>query len=442
MKMPYPNEHACRLNEPGKYTSFARKNCEQKSDDKCIDVIYGISEGKSEIQALRYPKGSWDADAARSHCSGRGGSFEAASEKSVTRTIFKTMNAKIIDNPSIENKSKSKTNRQRQGAYTAVAMVGDQFWNKGRTKEFCLWDGVKKGYKTMNNTKHNLDHGADPHGNKPIRIRDIVGKHFDTELDEKNKQMITYIKPWTKMPECSTWKAYIDSCNEDGEIPNISIEAMVTQEQMMAKDIPVEGLDYKQYSIDDDDLVWVETGYRFVGAATVYMGACDDSDGCGILSSIDDISPNSESMVNNETVILQTDISKSDAVVSNCDCNTATMTVNVKNEVNNIIEAEKMPEEKPIVEEKPDLRLQEIETLKSKLTTCGEVRQQIVDENVELKKKLAELDNKYQVLLKETQELQEKLNKPITTIEEPQKNETVRDRGIKALEQLTGKKFK
>lgn len=76
---PFPNEHACRLNDPAKYTRFARKNCEQKSDDKCIDVIYGVKEGKAEIQALRYPKSVWAPAAAKSHCSGREGLFEAAS---------------------------------------------------------------------------------------------------------------------------------------------------------------------------------------------------------------------------------------------------------------------------------------------------------------------------------------------------------------------------
>jgi hypothetical protein len=416
MKMPLPTP-----NEGEKEDEFISRCIKFVIDE---GTTQNTDDGRKQAAAICY--GQW-----RKKKSGN-----------TTRTIFKTMNAKIIDNPSIENKSKSKTNRQRQGAYTAVAMVGDQFWNKGRTKEFCLFDGIKKGYKSMDKTFHNLDHGADPHGSGHIRIQDIVGIQDYTEVDEDSKQMIMYIYPDEKMPSYSTWKAFVDMCQNNDKTPNVSIEAMVTQEQMMAKDIPVEDLDYKQYSIDDDDLVWVETGYRFVGAATVYMGACDDSDGCGILSSIDVDSPTGESTVNNETVILQADVSKNDTVVSNCDCNTATMTVNVKNEANNIIEAENMPEENKIIEEKPDTRLLEIEQLKTKLTTCGEVRQMIVDENAELKKKLAELENKYQVLLKETQELQEKLNKPITTIEEPQKNETVRDRGIKALEHLTGKKFK
>ena len=48
--MPYPNEHACRLNDPGKYSQIRRKNCDRKSGGKCIDVIYGRrkTDGKSD----------------------------------------------------------------------------------------------------------------------------------------------------------------------------------------------------------------------------------------------------------------------------------------------------------------------------------------------------------------------------------------------------------
>ena len=79
LQKPFPHEHSCRLHEPDKYEKFARKNCDIKSDDKCIDVIYGIADGKSEIQAYRYPKGVWEVDSARSHCKSHEGSFEAAS---------------------------------------------------------------------------------------------------------------------------------------------------------------------------------------------------------------------------------------------------------------------------------------------------------------------------------------------------------------------------
>jgi ATP-dependent Clp endopeptidase proteolytic subunit ClpP len=83
--MPYSNEHSCRLKDPGQYARVTRVNCQQKHDDKCIDVIFGWKkkEGEeiSEIQALRYDKELWTETSARSHCKSRGGTFEPASSE-------------------------------------------------------------------------------------------------------------------------------------------------------------------------------------------------------------------------------------------------------------------------------------------------------------------------------------------------------------------------
>jgi len=76
---PYPNEHSCRLKDPGQYDRFRRQNNWRQSGGKRIDAIWGIKSGGSvELQAMRYPKSSWDAGVAKSHCSGKGGKFEAA----------------------------------------------------------------------------------------------------------------------------------------------------------------------------------------------------------------------------------------------------------------------------------------------------------------------------------------------------------------------------
>jgi len=78
---PYENEHSCRLEDPKQFDKFNRKNCEQKHEGKCIDVIYGIKDGKSKIQALRYKTSIWTKEAAQAHCKSREGLFEAAKEK-------------------------------------------------------------------------------------------------------------------------------------------------------------------------------------------------------------------------------------------------------------------------------------------------------------------------------------------------------------------------
>lgn len=80
--MPYSQEHSCRLSDPKQYDRFTRKNCEQKHDGKCLDVIYGIKNNKSEIQALRYKKDVWTESSARAHCKSRDGIlFEPAKKE-------------------------------------------------------------------------------------------------------------------------------------------------------------------------------------------------------------------------------------------------------------------------------------------------------------------------------------------------------------------------
>lgn len=82
---PYPNEHACRLNDPGKYEKFRRGK--RKHDGKEYSIIFGKKKDSDtwEEQAYRYNKETWDAGAARSHCSNHNGSFEAASSSTLSR---------------------------------------------------------------------------------------------------------------------------------------------------------------------------------------------------------------------------------------------------------------------------------------------------------------------------------------------------------------------
>jgi len=79
---PYPNEHACRLREPGEFQPDSFRRVSRDHEGKRYDVIIGKPKGESGTaeQAYRYPKGTWDADDARSHCEDHDGSFEAATE--------------------------------------------------------------------------------------------------------------------------------------------------------------------------------------------------------------------------------------------------------------------------------------------------------------------------------------------------------------------------
>jgi len=80
--VPYPNEHSCRLRDPGDFqaNSFRRMSMTQKSTGKRISVIIGRLKGasKTTTQALRYPVGSWSEPEARADCKKNGGTFHPA----------------------------------------------------------------------------------------------------------------------------------------------------------------------------------------------------------------------------------------------------------------------------------------------------------------------------------------------------------------------------
>jgi len=60
---PYPNEHALRLNDPGKYKRIRRQNDKFGSG---IHAIFGITEdGKTELQAIRFSADKFTAEEAR-----------------------------------------------------------------------------------------------------------------------------------------------------------------------------------------------------------------------------------------------------------------------------------------------------------------------------------------------------------------------------------------
>jgi hypothetical protein len=58
--MPYPSEHAARINEPGKYAKIRRENGKFGPG---IDVIWGITKsGKTEVQAIRFDKSKYSME--------------------------------------------------------------------------------------------------------------------------------------------------------------------------------------------------------------------------------------------------------------------------------------------------------------------------------------------------------------------------------------------
>jgi hypothetical protein len=81
---PYPNEHACRLRDPGDFQEGSFRRMTRYHEGKKYSVIMGKLEDEDTLteQAYRYPKETWDAADARAHCKDHDGSFEAAAASS------------------------------------------------------------------------------------------------------------------------------------------------------------------------------------------------------------------------------------------------------------------------------------------------------------------------------------------------------------------------
>src|SRR5436190_17623515 len=81
---PFPNEHACRLRDPGAFQPDSFRRISRAHEGKDYSVIVGRLKGETTMteQAYRYAKDTWSAAAARAHCDSHdGASFEPATGK-------------------------------------------------------------------------------------------------------------------------------------------------------------------------------------------------------------------------------------------------------------------------------------------------------------------------------------------------------------------------
>lgn len=77
---PYPNEHACRLREPGEFQADSFRRITREHEGKKYSVIMGRLKNETTMteQAYRYAKDIWTDTEGRAHCKAHDGNFEAA----------------------------------------------------------------------------------------------------------------------------------------------------------------------------------------------------------------------------------------------------------------------------------------------------------------------------------------------------------------------------
>lgn len=87
---PFPNEHACRIREPGDFQEGSFRSSSRDSDGKKYRVIMGRLKEETTMteQSFRYPKDVWNADDARKHCKAHDGkTFERATGESSQESV-------------------------------------------------------------------------------------------------------------------------------------------------------------------------------------------------------------------------------------------------------------------------------------------------------------------------------------------------------------------
>lgn len=84
--MPYPNEHACRVRDPGDFRKGSFRRVRRKSGARPLDAIMGrLAEDGSAmvLQSYRYPSEDWTASQARRHCRDHEGALFEQSKRAI-----------------------------------------------------------------------------------------------------------------------------------------------------------------------------------------------------------------------------------------------------------------------------------------------------------------------------------------------------------------------
>jgi len=169
--MPMKNFHSCRLENPDKYDRFTYVKCQQKHENKCIDVNFGWKkkEGKevSEIQALRYDKDVWTADAARSHCKSRDGSFEAAKTE---KSMDKVVESRLF--PITELRMEGEGKEKKLTGYAAVFnVIADLKFFKEKIEPGAFADAIPKS-DTRSLWNHDSNYVLGRKSSKTLRLQE------------------------------------------------------------------------------------------------------------------------------------------------------------------------------------------------------------------------------------------------------------------------------
>jgi len=172
--MPYPNEHTARVKNPDQYDRFARKEIAPG-----IDVILGIKNGKSEVQAYRFDKNKFTPEQAKKWLKDHDVkyiAFEPAEEKkeeSKSNGKMRYFNASVGDRKFVKNDDGS-------FEISGVIALASGTWTDSNIRTPCFYppDVLEKKFEIVENgvwARHS--------GGTPRNITEKIGVFEDEGYD-------------------------------------------------------------------------------------------------------------------------------------------------------------------------------------------------------------------------------------------------------------------
>lgn len=168
------------------------------------------------------------------------------------------------------------------GGHNMVIAVGNSFM-KGiylSAKE------LKKACKAFNNTPHDLNHMGTGYritmfSVVPSDVSYVVGYQDNAHFDDATGEARATIHINEQSMRYNEWKSYVDTCAQMERTPNVSMFVLGNLEWIEARKLP-KNSHYGKNGYKADELVPCMTELRPVAVSTVFKGACNDKDGCGI----------------------------------------------------------------------------------------------------------------------------------------------------------------
>jgi hypothetical protein len=167
-----------------------------------------------------------------------------------------------------------------KGKQRAVALIGDRFYQG----KFFPAEELEKAYKQWEGTLHDINHMGThyPTGfTVTPNILYFVGYNSNVTFDKETKSMSMDVNIVDTTYLASSWRGYVQLCEESNQTPNVSVAFLARVKTVRASDLP-KGVDYKSQGYSAEDEVMYIHDIKPQALSTVLKGACDDQQGCGI----------------------------------------------------------------------------------------------------------------------------------------------------------------